>query len=233
MDVLAWFCYWTVISYHVSSYHMIQICYHSQSQERQSICIVISYSLVVPVKYWGMEESVVLGYSHWSSWMLDASHWRLDVGCHPPVPILSFQKTSSFACEMNNWVRATLSLVISVIQGWMLCASHELRIRYSLLFLLEMVQVNELKPVEVAENLRHQQRGFQTPIFPMVGTRPGAGQMLWQSTKGNDRVTQRPRKTKHRGESLWVTVVQKQQRNTGEDLYLCFETLHLPYAFEE
>lgn len=34
-----------------------------------------------------------------------------------PVSILFFQKTSGFAREINNWVRATLSLVISVIQA--------------------------------------------------------------------------------------------------------------------
>lgn len=77
----------------------------------------------------------------------------------------------------------------------MLCASCKLRMRYSLLLLLEMVQVRELKPVEVDENLRYQQRGFQQHFFsPVVEARPGAVQMLWQSTKGNGRVTQRQRK---------------------------------------
>lgn len=61
----------------------------------------------------------------------------------------------------------------------MLCASCELRTRYSLLLLLEMVQMKELKPVEIDENLRYRQRGSKAPYFsPVVGTRPGAGQML-------------------------------------------------------
>lgn len=76
------------------------------------------------------------------------------------------------------------------------------RMRYSLLLLLEMVQVNELKPVEDAENLRHQQRGFQPPFFfsPMVGIRAGARQMLLQSTTDDGRVSHRPGKPKGRGE---------------------------------
>lgn len=46
--------------------------------------------------------------------------------------------------------------------------------RYSMLLLLEIIQVRELKPVEVDGNLRYQQRGFQPSFFsPMVGTRPG------------------------------------------------------------
>lgn len=150
IDVLPWFCHWTVTSCHIMSAVVIWSRFLTTVNHKRDRASAL-WSVTVLLFLWNTRgrRKVLCSGIH-----LDhAGCWMPPTGV--PVSILSFQKTSSFACEMNNWVRATLSLVISVIQGWTLCASLELKIRYSLLFLLEMVQVNELKPVEVAENRRH------------------------------------------------------------------------------
>lgn len=61
------------------------------------------------------------------------------------------------------------------------------RMRYTLLFPLEWLQVNKLMPVEDAGNPRCQHKDFQPSsfFFPVAWSRTGAGLMLSQSAAGD------------------------------------------------
>lgn len=61
------------------------------------------------------------------------------------------------------------------------------RMRYTLLFPLEWLQVNKLMPVEDAGNPRCQHKDFQPSsfFFPVAWSRTGAGLMLSQSEAGD------------------------------------------------